>query len=55
VPPLASAMAPAMRRLLNDADLRARMGEAALTKLSQFKASAVVRQVEAIYRTLLKV
>lgn len=55
VPPLASDMARAMRRLLNDEGLRARMGEAALAKLSHLKASAVVSQVETVYRSLLKI
>jgi glycosyltransferase involved in cell wall biosynthesis len=56
VPPNdADALAGAMRRLLQDSDLRARMSTAALTKVEQFRARTVVPRIEDVYSKLLAV
>lgn len=44
----------AIRRLLEDAPLRARMGAAALRRAAQFEAEAVVPRIERIYQDLLE-
>jgi len=50
VPPLdASALARAMRTLIDDGDLRRRMGAAAVVKSKDFTASAIVPRIEQIY------
>lgn len=55
VPPDDSAaLRQAIERLLADAPLRERMGQAALARVSQFRASAIVPRVEAVYRDLLQ-
>jgi glycosyltransferase involved in cell wall biosynthesis len=43
-------LAEAMSRLLNDADLRARLAVHALERVQRFTASAVVERLEAVYR-----
>lgn len=53
IPPEISALVQAMRRLLADADLRRRMGQAARGKVAAFRAHAVVSRIEAVYRDLL--
>ena len=56
VPPNdAKALAAAMRRLLEDSDLRARMSSEALTKVEQFRARSVVPRIEDVYSKLLAV
>ena len=45
----ADALAAALRRLLDDASLRARMGEAAVARAALFSPDAVVPQFEAAY------
>jgi glycosyltransferase involved in cell wall biosynthesis len=53
VPPQeVGALAAAMRRLLEDPELRERMGAAALRRAEHFKASSVVPRIESIYRQL---
>ena len=49
-----TALAGAMRLLIDDADLRARMSAAALVKVETFKAKAVVPRIEGIYSSLLE-
>jgi glycosyltransferase involved in cell wall biosynthesis len=46
------ALAAAMRRLLEDPELRERMGAAALRRAEHFKAGSVVPRIESIYRQL---
>jgi glycosyltransferase involved in cell wall biosynthesis len=48
----AQALSEAMHGLLENPDLRASMGKAALRKADQFKASAVVPRIERIYKEL---
>jgi glycosyltransferase involved in cell wall biosynthesis len=48
----AVALKQAMERLLDDAELRARMGQGALRRAQDFRASAVVPRIESIYRAL---
>ena len=56
VPPNdAKELAAAMRRLLQDADLRARMSSQALIKVEQFRARSVVPRIEDVYSKLLAV
>ena len=56
VPPNdAKALAAAMRRLLEDSELRAQMSSEALTKVEQFKAGSVVPRIEDVYSKLLAV
>ncbi len=53
VPPNdASALRRAMARLIADPELRARMGEAAGRRAAQFKAKAVVSEIEEVYHSL---
>ena len=53
VPPQeVGALAAAMRRLLEDPELRERMGAAALRRAERFKAGSVVPRIESIYRQL---
>jgi glycosyltransferase involved in cell wall biosynthesis len=47
------ALAAAMRRLLDDAPLRLRMGEAARRRAARFRARDVVTRIEETYRVLL--
>ncbi len=47
------ALANAIRRLLNDSDLRTRMSAEALVKVEQFKAKTVVPRIEDVYSNLL--
>jgi glycosyltransferase involved in cell wall biosynthesis len=47
------ALTEAMRMLLENADMRTKMGSAALRKSNQFKASTVVPRIERIYQELL--
>ena len=47
------ALRAALQRLLDSPDLRERMGNAARERVSLFKASTVVPQIEQVYRTLL--
>ena len=55
VPPDDSvALRQAIERLLADAPLRERMRQAALARVSQFRASAIVPRVETVYRDLLQ-
>ena len=49
----AQALGAAIQRLLNDADLRERMGNAAKQRVSRFKATTVVPQIEQVYQELL--
>ena len=42
-------LAEAMARLLNDADLRARLAAGAQERVQRFTASAVVERLEAVY------
>ena len=48
----AVALKQAMERLLEDTELRARMGQGALRRAQDFRASAVVPRIESIYRAL---
>lgn len=50
----ADALRTAMAHLITDPGLRSRMGEAARQRAQEFKASAVVDKIEAVYRSLLK-
>jgi len=43
-------LAEAMNRLLDDADLRARLAAGAQERVRQFTASAVVERLEAVYK-----
>jgi glycosyltransferase involved in cell wall biosynthesis len=45
----ADKLAEAMARLLNDADLRARLAAGALERVQRFTASAVAERLEAVY------
>jgi glycosyltransferase involved in cell wall biosynthesis len=49
----AQALAAAMQRLIQDTELRRRMGCAAKVRAAQYEASAVVPRIEALYRQLL--
>jgi glycosyltransferase involved in cell wall biosynthesis len=49
----ADALAAAMRRLLEEPDVRNRMSAAALNKVEKFKARSVVPRIENVYATLL--
>ena len=54
VPPEDSqALARAIQRLLDDSELRERMGAAARERVAKFKASSVVPQIEQVYQELL--
>jgi glycosyltransferase involved in cell wall biosynthesis len=56
VPPSdVSALAAAMRRVLQDANLRTQMSAAALIKVEQFKAKTVVPRIEDVYSKILAV
>jgi len=47
-------LAEAMARLLNDADLRARLAAGAHERVQRFTASAVVERLEAVYARSLR-
>jgi glycosyltransferase involved in cell wall biosynthesis len=47
-----SALADAMRRLIDRPELRASMGDSAKLKSEHFKAGSVVPRIERIYRNL---
>jgi glycosyltransferase involved in cell wall biosynthesis len=49
-----SALQQAIERLLADADLRRCMGQAALRKVVEFQASAVVPRIEQVYQEVLQ-
>ena len=49
-----AALRQAMESLLAHPDLRRRMGKAALSKVANFRASAVVPRIEGVYRELLE-
>lgn len=49
----ADALRQAMERLLTDAALRARFGQAALRRVTQFQASSVIPRIERLYQDLL--
>lgn len=49
-----SALRQAMAQLLNDPELRHRMGQAAQQKVMEFQASTVVKRIEEIYQELLE-
>jgi glycosyltransferase involved in cell wall biosynthesis len=49
----ADALRKAIKRLVDDSHLRARMGEAAKRRAGEFRASAVVPRIEAVYRRVL--
>ena len=46
------ALCKAMQRLVDDPDLRERMGAAARVRVIEFQASAVVRKIEKVYQSL---
>jgi glycosyltransferase involved in cell wall biosynthesis len=46
------ALGKAMQRLIDDPDLRERMGAAARIRVTEFQASAVVRKIEKVYQSL---
>jgi glycosyltransferase involved in cell wall biosynthesis len=48
------ALAAAMERLIVDADLRVRMGDAAARRARRFTAEAVIPQIEALYASVLE-
>ena len=49
------ALAAAMQRLIDDPDLRARLGAAASERVQRFSASRVVPQFEELYRDVLEI
>lgn len=51
----AEALREAMQRLINDPQLRERMGQGALRRAQDFRASVVVPHIEAVYRKLTQV
>lgn len=48
------ALGEAMQRLIDDAELRQRMGQGALRRAQEFRASAVVPRIEAVYEKLVQ-
>lgn len=50
----ADALSKSMQRLVNDPALRERMGQGALRRVQDFRASAVVPRIEAVYKELLQ-
>jgi glycosyltransferase involved in cell wall biosynthesis len=49
----AAALKQVIQRLLDDSELRERMGQGALRRAQDFRASAVVPRIEAVYRKLI--